>query len=61
MSNREDAGRHLLADAIMEDLRQFDKLRRVEPPLSIDDLTHRMAWKKKDVKWLLRKMKDDRS
>lgn len=60
MSAREDAGRHLLADAIMEDLRQFDKLRRVEPPLSVTELAHRMAWKVEDVQWLLKKMKDTR-
>jgi hypothetical protein len=61
VTDRADADRILLSAAVIADLKQFDKLRRAEPPLSIDDIAHRMAWPKKDVKWLLKKMKDTRS
>jgi hypothetical protein len=60
MTNNEERDRILMADAVMADLKQFDKLRRIDPPISTADIANRMAWKLKDVKWLLKKMKDDR-
>jgi hypothetical protein len=59
MTDRTDSDRILLSAAVIADLKQFDKLRKL-PGLTVDDLAHRMAWPKKDVKWLLKKMKDDR-
>lgn len=58
--SREDNDRILMADAVMADLRQFDKLREIVPPLSPEEIAHRMIWPAKNVKWLLKKMGDTR-
>lgn len=58
--NREEADRLLMADAIIEDLKQFNRLRAVEPPLSVRDIAYRMVWHVKDVRWLLKKIRDRR-
>lgn len=60
MTNREEADRHLLGDAIISELKQFENLRQLEPPLSPSEIAHRMVWKEKDVKWLLKKLGDTR-
>lgn len=54
----------LLTDAtrkIKADMRQFEKLIYVEPPLHSAEIAHRMAMPIKEVRGLLRKFKDDRA
>lgn len=51
-----DAGRKIRAD-----MRQFEKLIYVEPPLHSAEIAHRMAVPIKEVRGLLRKFKDDRA
>lgn len=54
----------LLADAgrkIRADMRQFEKLLYVEPPLHSAEMAHRMALPIKEVKKLLKKFRDDRA
>lgn len=54
----------LLADAgrkIRADMRQFEKLLYVEPPLHSAEIAHRMVMPIKEVQKLLRKFKDDRA
>jgi len=53
-------GRHTEVSSIMLELRQFDKLRSLEPKISCAEIAHRMAWSKRDTRWLLKKMGDDR-
>jgi hypothetical protein len=60
MTNREDSDRILMADAVIEDLKQFNRLIAVDPPLTIQDIAFRMAWEVKDVRWLLKKIRDGR-
>lgn len=43
------------------ELRQFERLMYIEPPLSVEDIAFRMVWTEKDVRWLLKKFKDDRN
>lgn len=45
---------------INAELRQFERLMYIEPQLSVDEIAFRMAWSEKDVRWLLKKFKDDR-
>ena len=54
----------LLADAgrkIRADMRQFERLILVEPPLHSAEIAHRMPWPMKKVKEMLRRFKDDRA
>lgn len=51
-----DAGRKIRAD-----MRQFERLIYVEPPLHSAEIAHRMAMPIKEVQKLLRKFKDDRA
>lgn len=54
----------ILADAtriIRLELRQFERLIYVEPPLHSAEIAHRMAVPMRKVKALLKKFKDDRA
>lgn len=54
----------LLANAtrkIKAEMRQFEKLLYVEPPLHSAEIAHRMALPIKEVRKLLKKFKDDRA
>lgn len=54
----------LLADAtrqIKADMRQFERLLYIEPPLHSAEIAFRMVWPVKKVKEMLRKFKDDRA
>lgn len=57
---REDADRRLMADAVMDELKQFDKLRALDPPITCAEIAHRMIWSRRDTRWLLKKFRDDR-
>lgn len=46
---------------IRADMRQFEKLLYVEPPLHSAEIAHRMVMPIKEVRKLLRKFKDDRA
>lgn len=52
--------RVILGDAVIAELRQFERLRSLDPPLTCEDIAHRMAWPKRDTRWLLKKMNDKR-
>lgn len=57
------AERQALEDAprrINLELRQFERLMYIEPPLEVGEIAFRMVWPEKDVGWLLKKFKDDR-
>lgn len=57
------AEREIIGQALRRinaELRQFERLMYIEPPLDSDEIAFRMTWPTKDVKWLLRKFKDDR-
>lgn len=47
--------------SIRSDLRQFERLLYVEPPLHSAELSHRTALPMKEVRKLLRRFKDDRA
>lgn len=54
----------LLADAgrkIRAEMRQFERLILIEPPLHSAEIAHRMACSMKQVRQMLRKFKDDRA
>jgi len=54
----------LLRDAsrkIRAEMRQFERLILIEPPLHSAEIAHRMAVPVKEVRKLLRKFKDDRA
>lgn len=54
----------ILADAtrtIRADLRQFERLLYVEPPLHSAELSHRTALPMREVRKLLKRFKDDRA
>jgi hypothetical protein len=53
----DERDRKLGADAIMGELRQLNSLLDLEPPLSVDEIAHRMAWKPKDLRKLLKMMR----
>jgi hypothetical protein len=46
---------------IRSELRQFERLLHVEPPLHSAELSHRMVMPMKDVRKLLKKFRDDRA
>lgn len=55
--------REILSQAsrrINSELRQFERLMYIEPPLDSDEIANRMVWPVKEVRWLLKKFKDDR-
>ncbi len=56
----EESGRVGMADSVIADLKRFNKLCQIEPPLSIPDLAFRMVWTVKEVRWLLKKIRDGR-
>ena len=54
----------LLADAgrkIRADMRQFERLILIEPPLHSAEIAHRMPMPMKEVQKMLKKFKDDRA
>lgn len=53
--------RVLFGDAVIAELRQFEKLRALEPLITCAEIAHRMAWNRRDTRWLLKKMNDNRS
>lgn len=57
---KEDRDRVLMADAVIGELKQFERLRALDPPLTCAEIAHRMIWPKRETRWLLKKMKDDR-
>lgn len=57
---KEERDRVLMADAVIAELRQFERLRALDPPLTAAEIGHRMVWPEKEVKWLLKKLRDDR-
>jgi hypothetical protein len=56
----DERDRLLMGDAVFAELKQFDKLRQLDPPISAKDLAFRMAWSLKQTRWLLTKMGDKR-
>jgi len=60
MIDLSEKDRLLLSAAVISELKQFNKLRQLDPPISAADIAYRMAWTPKDTRWLLRKMKDHR-
>lgn len=46
---------------IRAEMRQFEKLLYVEPPLHSAEIAHRMVWSVAEVRKMLRKFKDDRA
>lgn len=60
IKSREEADRVLMADAVIAELRQFERLRALDPPITCAEIAQRMIWTKRDTRWLLKKMKDNR-
>lgn len=60
MTNREESDRRLMADAVSDELKQLTRLLEIEPPLGLDELSHRTAWPKKDLRRMLKLMRIDR-
>lgn len=56
----DERDRLVLGDAVMTEIRQFERLRKIEPPISCAEIAHRMAWTKRNTRWFLTKMKDYR-
>lgn len=56
----DNQGRYTTAAAVINDLKQFERLRAIDPPLTADEIAHRIVWPVKDVKWLLKKLRDTR-
>ena len=53
--------RLLMGDAVMSELKQFDRLVALDPPISAVEIAHRMSWGKRSVRWYLNKIGDKRS
>lgn len=49
-----------MADAVSDELKQLTRLLEIEPPLGLDELSHRTAWPKKDLRRMLKLMRIDR-
>lgn len=56
----DEKDRVLFGDAVVAELRQFEKLRAVDPPLTCAEIAHRMVWSRRDTRWLLQKFNDRR-
>ena len=56
----DEKDRVLFGDAVVAELRQFEKLRAVDPPLTCAESAHRMLWSRRDTRWLLQKYHDRR-
>lgn len=61
MTNKEDNGRLMMGDAVIAELRQFEKLRKIEPKLTCAEIAHRMVWTRRNTRWLLTKVGDKRA
>lgn len=46
---------------IGRELRQFERLMYIEPPLTVEEMAHRLVWSEKEVRKMLRKFKDHRA
>lgn len=55
-----DQDRLLMGDAVVSELKQFDKLVALDPPISAAEIAHRMVWGKRAVRWYLTKIGDKR-
>lgn len=60
MTDRTESDRKLYAEAVLDDMKQLSRLLEVEPALSVDEMAHRMAWKPKDLRKLLKMMRVQR-
>lgn len=60
MKLAEERDRLLMGDAVVAELKQFEKLCAIDPPISCADIAHRMAWGKRSTRWMLTKMGDKR-
>ena len=56
----DEKDRLVLGDAVIAELRQFERLRAVLPALTCAEIAHRMVWSRRDTRWLLQKMNDRR-
>lgn len=56
-----DQDRLLMGDAVVSELKQFDKLVALDPPISSVEIAHRMVWGRRSVRWYLNKIGDKRS
>lgn len=52
--------RYTPASSVILELKQFSKLLELDPPISCAEIAHRMAWTKRETRWLLTKMGDKR-
>lgn len=57
---KDERDRVLGAPAVIGELRQFEKLRALDPPISCAQIAERMIWSRRDTRWLLTKMGDKR-
>jgi len=57
----EDQNRLIMGDAVISELKQFDKLCAILPLLTCAEIAHRMAWGKRATRWLLTKNGDKRT
>ena len=48
------------SNSIRNEMRQFERLLYIEPPLHSAEIAHRMVWPLKEVRKMLKKFKDDR-
>lgn len=56
----DEKDRLVFGDAVIAELRQFERLRAIDPPLTCAEIAHRMVWSRRDTRWLLQKMNDRR-
>lgn len=60
MIDETERDRLLYGDAAIMEMKQFEKLRQLEPPLSSREIAHRMAWSQKQTRSMLNKVGDKR-
>jgi hypothetical protein len=60
MIDKTENDRKLYADAVISDMAQLKKLLDIDPPLGIDELAHRLAWPRKELKKMLKMMRIER-
>ncbi len=56
----EERDRILFGDAVISELRQFHRLVELDPPISSREIAHRMAWSRRNTRWMLTKIGDRR-
>lgn len=57
---KDEMDRQLGAPAVIAELKQFNKLRAIEPQLTCAEIAYRMVWTRTETRRMLRKMKDNR-